>query len=414
MELNEIKRMIVQTEGRISELERDLEKIDEEIRQAQSEESRASHQASMGLSMMNAHSSMGMAGTHKYMSASTKASYGRVRISELERKKDFKSSQLFDEKRRLQNLKEEQEYMSRPDAVLIDSKNGLFIEGDKSKTNLLSELYATLNQYVQEYNAMIAEDDVKKVLELESQITGATGFDALPKFSKPDEALLKTFSKENPFNFVVVGGRFVVDADFTASEIKDEEAMIKYYSRQIEGKKAQAEDFQPTGLGRVFPKIHQKQKERFYSDTAWEIEADERRIEHGHGEIESWKKIHDKFVVPSVPFFEIVKKLAKLKVSKAVRKFDAEGETYRGNIQNHTILKNGLDYGNFVTRLIFSNRDILNKLGVKLDRDQVLAIIYSSEFHAELAKELKNAGYALTMSESSKGKAPSTPAELGL
>ena len=410
MEISEIKRKIEETKRRIIELEETLADIDEKIKKAQREETHASMDATTGLFMMNNHSSLQSLGTYKYLSGTSKAGFERVTISGLERDRDFRQSQLYDERRRLQNLEEELEYLSRPEAVLIDSKDGLFIEGDNSKTNLLADVYAMLNAYVQDYNTMLSEAEVKRYCELVAQIMQSPEYAFLPKFTPMNKETLRAYAAKRPLTHVVVGDRMVVDSDFATPEINDEQAMIRYYDRKIEDEHARLEDFQPTGLAKIFPNHRQKQQEELNREVEWEVQAAERRIEHGKGKIERLEKLHKGFVVPSIPFFETVRQIAELKTTRIVRKFETEGETYRENIENHTILKNSSDYGNFIARIIFANRRILDKLGVRLSREQILELIYNSEYHAELAEELKNAGYILEQRESKKG---SKPVELG-
>jgi hypothetical protein len=243
-----------------------------------------------------------------------------------------------------------------------------------------------------------------------AQIMQSPEYAFLPKFTPMNKETLRAYAEKRPLTYIVVGDRLVVDSDFANPEIDDEEAMIRYYNRSIEDERARKEDFQPTGLAKILPNYRQKQQDELNKEVEWEIQAANRRIEHGKGKIERLEKLYNGFVVPSMPFFEIVKQIADLKTTRVVRKFESEGGAYRENIENHTILKNSSDFGNFIARIIFANRRILDKLGVKLSREQLLELIYNSEYHAELAEELKNAGYRLAQRESEKG---AKPVELG-
>jgi len=92
-----------------------------------------------------------------------------------------------------------------------------------------------------------------------------------------------------------------------------------------------------------------------------------------------------------------------------IYRFENEADDYRTNIENHTILKSSLD-GDFFVKMIIAVKPILDKMGVKITREQILELIFNSEYHAELAEELKNAGYKLEQRGSER---VSKPVELG-
>lgn len=404
MEVKEIKEKIEETKRKISELEEKLEEIETDIKKAQEGRLESTRNATEGLFMLNNDSPLQAMGTYKYVKGTMGSESYKNVLAELRRNRDYTDSRLFDEKMRLQRLEEEFEYESRPEASLIDEKEGLFVEGDDLKSNLLSNLYDTLNQYVAEYNALVTGNGVDKYCELTSQVMQSSGYEALPKNIPQNEEILKTYRTKGDFKMVVVGDRILVDSDFITPKIKDEEDILKYYERKISEQKARLSDFSPSGLGRVFSKVRDQQKSELSREIDYEVRASERRITYGREDISSFEEDKKRFIEPSVPFFEIVRQIDELEQSGAVRKFISEGETYRENIQNKTILKNGLDYGNFIAKVILKNKVVLDKLGVKLTRDQLLRAIYDSEYHAEIAAELKNAGYRLSQTAASKNQ----------
>lgn len=411
MEIKKIEKEIERKIERIAELEEGIKKIDDKISEEERSKSRATTDATTGLFMMHNNSAMGPYGTYKYISGTMKGGVHRSNISELKSEKQFKMSQLYDERRALSTLRYELDFESRPDAVLVDTKDGVFIEGDKSKNNMLEGIYGILNRYVAEYNEMVSSKSVKKYCELSSQIMQDPGYENLPKDKALDNSFLRMSVpydapiEDRYFDHVVVGDRVVVGRDFLASSIKSEQDMIKYYTKKIEEQKTKAGMFQPRGLGVAFPKVRQRQEEEFAREIEYEIKACERRIAYAQEEIGRYEEYRSKYITPSQPFFGLVKELAALKKEKDVGLFVKTGMEYRENIQNQTILKNSSDYGDYIARAIEKAKPVLDKLGVKLTREQLLAAIYSSENHVDLIAELKNAGYKLTQPEAEKVQA---------
>lgn len=411
MKKTEIEKKIAQTTERIEELEEAIKKLDEEIDREKKASSRSSTDATMGLFMMNNSSAMRTMGTYKYVNGTMQGGVHRSNVSRLENEKQFKSSQLYDEKRRLQSLKKELEFESRLDAVLIDSKDGLFVEGDKSKTNMLAGMYEILNQYVADYNAMLSDGEVKKYCELVSQIMQDPGYEKLPENNKRNLGELNmavhsdTTYYDRFFDQIVVGDKILVGGDFVANSIHDEEDMIRFYTRKSEEQKVKAGMFEPNGLGRVLPKARQKQEEEFKMEIKHEIDACERRIEYAHDEIKKYESVRTKFIKPSEPFFMVVKKIVELEGDTDVRVFKEHGEKYRQDIQNQTILKHSSNYGDHIAMAIEKVRPVLDKLGVKLTREQLLEAIFNSQYHSDLVAELKNAGYKLSKAEAEKAQA---------
>jgi len=406
----DLKAKIEESEKKLQRLRKELEVKEAEVENAKMDERHASNNSTLGLAMMTNSVTRPM-GTYSYLKNSGDAMSFRSTIFQLERDCESLRFEIFEEERRKKGYEEELEFQNRPEARLVDSEEGIFIEGDSSRTNLLYQVQFLLERYVEQYRMILDSEPVREYCELMDKIMQSPEFAALTDSTSASMRDMERLVKYYVFKYLVIGNKVVVDTDFVRNEIQDAEDMIKYYNRKLkEQEEKLTEDFQATGLGRAFPSIRKKQEAEFKGEVQSEIDAIKRRIDYGRGEIASYQKIREKYILPSEPFFKQVRKIRELKEDyPIIYRFENEADDYRTNIENHTILKSSLD-GDFFVKMIIAVKPILDKMGVKITREQILELIFNSEYHAELAEELKNAGYKLEQRGSER---VSKPVELG-
>lgn len=377
--------------SKIGSMKRELSSVDSELSKAHSDKMRATSSSSMGIAMMG-NSSTRAYGTYSYLRGSNDSIALSSKISRLESQKSSLKSKIEMSERKLKDLEIQFEYESRPEAKLISTEKGIFVDGDEKKTNLISWAEAAVADYVADYERIIHSAEVTEYKELDAEITSFAKSAQLPQATDENVRALEVVKRRNgvPFEYVVIDGKIIVNRDFSSQEIALEQRKISDYENLISENQKKREGFEPTTLGKIFRGVRKKQQAQFDSVIDAEDEKHQEEISSIQSKIKELETARDIYIAPSTPIMPKLDRLIKLCESKDVRAYVYELEDIEKNIAEHTILTGAMNY-DVVSKIISEAKACLDSKRLKLTRKHVLETILKGAYKGEAAVEILKA-----------------------
>lgn len=382
----EIKRV----KEEIEKIEEEIETIDSELEELEDEKSGASNKAMSSVAMM-ANKVTKAYGVYGYTSNTAKAGAISGEISSLEDRKDELEHQLYVLEEQLELLEQEFEYESRPEAKLVVTEEGIFIEGDDKKRNIVSCAEVEIDSYIENYNKILNSDDVARYQNLDKEVANFVQRADLPEATEQNIRRLDIVKRRHNvfFDHVVVDGKILIDRDFVTPVVEFEKGTIDRYEDVININKQKKGEFKPTALGRIFKGVGKKQQAKFDSELKKDNALYESLISDVDSKISELETAKEVFVIPSLPIMPKVHELIILCASKEVKSFVYELPDFEKNIREHTILKN-IVKGDIVSRMIEESKRYLDANHLKLSREQVINAICSGIYREDLIIEIMN------------------------
>ena len=377
--------------SKIGSLKRELSSVESDLSRAHSDKMRATSNSSMGIAMM-ANSSTRAYGTYSYLSGSNNAMALSSKISRLESEKDSLKRKIDEKEKQLRDLESQFEYEKRPEAVLVSSEDGVYIEGDIKKTNIFAWAEEAISSYIQDYKRVIASEEVAEYKKLDEEIKDFASMAQLPEASEENVRALEVIQRRNkvPFEYVVIDGKIIVNSDFASQSIAREQSTISQNEESLKKNQEKREGFKPTTMGRLFRGVRKKQQAQFDGELDVEDEKYKAAISDSESKIKELETAKEIYIEPSTPIMEKLDRLIELCASKDVRVYVYESDDLRKHINNHTILKSGMKY-DIVSKTISQAKGYLNAHNLKLTEKQILRAIEQGEYKGDVAVELVNA-----------------------
>ncbi|MBQ8425009.1 MAG: hypothetical protein IJX17_03190 [Clostridia bacterium] len=381
------------TKERISEMEDRLYDVNKELKNLEQKKKEAHDDSVFGLFQMSS-PALRSFGTYNYLTGVDEEESLDSRIKKLNKEKNRLEFDIDQEKFNLKMQIEEFQYKQRPEAKLIVTKDGIFIDGDERKFNLVSWAEHSINMYKNTYHNMMSSNEVLEYQVIKNGIPARVKGLNLPKATKENIAELdKLKIKGLEFDYVIIDDKLVVDKDVMTDAIRVCESLVGYFKEDITKVKSKYDNFTPTFIGKVFKSVGRKQKSKRDSNLQQSELHFQKQIETYQNKIKLYKNVKEKYFDPAVPIIEDFGKLRELaENSYYVKLFINEREDYEKNIENHTILKATSD--NSISSSLSAVKYFLDTNGLKLNKESIYEAIYNSKYHQELATEIKNAtGY---------------------
>ena len=382
------------TRERISDIEYRIVEINRELKKAESAKRDAEGEETLGLIQMGSFA-LRPIGTYNYISGSNDAESLGNKIKKLEQEKKDLEWELFETKSKLESLKEDFEYSKRPQAELVIEKDRIYIAGDEKKSNVISWLEHEVTSYIAEYNRIISSEEVAEYKQLKAEFEELVKQTDLPKATDENVGRIQELKKKYGLDltYIIMDNKLIVEDGFS-KPLETSRRLISYYEDDIVRTKKKYDDFKPTFMGKVLKGVGKKQK------AAWDSKISEAEnyyvssINAQRDKIKVYEDTKAEFVDPAKDVLDKLDQVNNLlDNSYYVNKFINEIDTYKKNIENHTILKRA-EVNSTLFSSLNSFRHYLDKNNLKLTREDILDAIFESEYHRELAIEVYNAiGY---------------------
>lgn len=383
-----VKEQIESLKKKIESKKSMLRGIDCEITRLESQKRMASSSKTMGLSFM-ASGTMRPLGTYKYLSGSRDESFIN---STIVRKRATQSSLSWEIRGMERDLKDlESKYASLPEAKLYSTKYGIHIEGDEKETDLLEPLRKTMEEYAETHKKINESPDVAKYKKLKAELDEAIQTSALPEATDKNIEELNQLKRRlrMGFDYEFVNGRLYVGSDFISRQIQIASDEMKNQQRKIDDNQKRRDEFEPTFMGKILRSVRKKQQ----AELEEKIKYCDLEYRTSYGEAEAdykyYSEVKDKYIVPSQQIKELHITVSDLaSVSPLVYKYVSGAEKYDRPIDENTILKD-IEVGDIPSFLIRGVQTYLDKTDQRLTRETLLQAICESEYHRELAEQIK-------------------------
>lgn len=403
-----IKEQIEDIKEEIRDLEREKSRIESEIRDEEFRKRQADSNKTLGIAFMG-NSNLRTYGTYKYISSSNESSHISSIISNLESKKSDVSWKISDKKSELDRLQEK--YRNLPISKLIATENGILIDGDTSRRDLLEPLYKKIDDYIAEHKKVRESTAVANYITLKQKLEDSVKNSNLPESSKKNIEELQILKNrlQTNFDFVVIEGKLLVGSDFISRYITSEQDKIKNFQKRIDDNQARRDKFEPTFWGKIFKGVREKQlKELEEKIKNCDFEYTTYRDEAA-AFADYYTEVKSKYVEPATEQMKLLSDLKDLKIfSLEVSKYVNGGKKYQQDIDPNTILKD-IGITDIPTYLINNVQSYLDKNDLRLTRETVLEAIANSVYHQDLSEKLANIGYKQNFQQSKSEVQNQTP-----
>ncbi len=382
------------TGERISDIEYRIVEINKTLKEAEAAKRDAENDATLGLLQMGS-STLRPIGTYNFLNGTGTVGDISNKIKDLEQEKKDLEWELWEEKHKLESLKEDFEFSKRPQATLVTTKDRIYIEGDEKQSNIISWLEHDINSYIAEYNRILESEDVAEYKKLKAEFEALVKQTDLPKATPENIAKLDSLKKEYglPVKYIIMDGKLIVEDGFS-KPLETSKSLAGYYAEDVEKAKKRYDDFKPTFFGKVFKSVGKKQKKAWDSKIAESEKYFTDSLEKQRDKVVVYEQAKEEFITPAEAVLEALSKVNEIvDNSYYVNKFINDIDTYKKNIENHTILKNTREYDT-MNSIMSTLKRYLDEHNLKLSREDVYDAIFASEYHQELAIEIQNAtGY---------------------
>ena len=245
--------------------------------------------------------------------------------------------------------------------------------------------------------------EVAEYKELDAEITSFAKSAQLPQATDENVRALEIIQRRNgvPFEYVVIDGKIIVNRDFATQAIETEQGVVADNEKLVKENQEKREGFEPTTLGKIFKGIRKKQEAQFYSVLDSEDEKYQGKISSSQSKIKELETAREIYIDPSTPIMSKLDRLIKLCESKDIKAFVYELEDMKQIIEEHTILKESVQY-DVVSKIMSEAKGYLNSKRLKLTRQQVLKELLSGAYKGEVAVEIKNAIEEGSLAETQK------------
>ena len=382
------------TSERISDIEYRIVEINQELKDMESAKRDAENDATLGLLQMSS-SALKPIGTYNFLNGTGTVGDIRIKIKELQQEKKDLEWELWEEKNKLKSLKEDFEFSKRPQATLVTTKDKIYIEGDEKQSNVISWLEHDIKTYISEYNRILESEEVAEYKKLKADFEALVKKTDLPKATQENLDKLAAIKKEYGLDvkYIIMDGKLIVE-DSVSHAIETSKSLAGYYAEDVEKTKKRYDDFKPTFFGKVFKSVGKKQKKAWDSKIAESEKYFTDSLEKQRDKVVVYEQAKAEFIAPAKDVLAALNKLNELiDNSYYVGKFINHIDTYKKNIENHTILKNTREYDT-MNSIMSTLKRYLDEHNLKLSREDIYDAIFESEYHQELALEIYNAtGY---------------------
>lgn len=380
-------------EKKIEEIKDKIKRTEQDLNEAERKKRYSQTDKHIGLAMMT-NSTMRPVGTYKFLSGSGEESRMMSEISDLESKLSSLKRDLDKAERELRDVKSKYEYEQRKEAKLIVDDNGIFIEGDESRRDIVKPLADKVVAYVQDYESYASSPEVAEYLKLKKELNEVVKKSALPEAIRENLSEIKSAQNRTgaAFEYMVIDDKILVDRDFASENIKYFERDIEDYNRGISRVDAKREEFEPTLLGKIFKSVGKKQKAK--NDLQIDRKINELISYRGYKELglTAFQGYKEKYIVPATEAIEILRKIKRLTITSSnVSRFIKKGEDAKKHIEEKTILEAlNVDAGQVVLSEI---KGYLDSRGLKLSKETIFEAICHSDTYRWLAEQVRATGF---------------------
>lgn len=382
-----IKEQIEESKGKISRLKSNIRSTETKIRSEESKKRQAESSRTMGM-VYFANPTLRPYGTYKYISSSNNVTSLTSSISRLKSKKSNLESELHREESNLKAL--EQKYKNRPEATLVVGENGVYIEGDPTKRDILTAVYNKIDRYISEHQKIRSSESVAKYLELTQTLETDVAKSNLPEATKNNIEELKILKNRlmSNFRYVVVGDKVLVDSDFISHPIAIAEDKVKNLQVKIDDNQARRDNFEPTFWGKIFKGVREKQMQEL-EDKIKRVDFEYKTYQgEAQADAKYYSEVKTKYVEPSIEFMEVLGKLKRLASSYDVSKYLNNEEKYKKDLDPSTILKD-IGITDLPTEVMRNIQGYLDNHDLKLSKEAILEAILACPYYKELAEQIK-------------------------
>lgn len=380
-------------EKKVKEIKDKIKRTEQDLDEAERKRRNSQTDKHVGLAMMT-NSTMRPLGTYKFLSGTGEEGRMMTEVSNLKSKLSNLKRDLDKAERELRDVKSKYEYEKRKEAKLIVADDGIFIEGDESRRDIVKPLADKVVAFVQDYESYAGAPEVAEYLNLKQELDRVVRESNLPEatsdnLSEIKSARIRTYSG---FEYMVIDGKILVDRDFASGEIREFSRQIEGYDRGIAKVDASREDFRPSFLGKLFKSVGKKQKmenDAKIDDNIKELSTNRGYKQKGLDDFQGYK---DKYIVPAAEAMEILGKIIRLTDnSRNVTRFVKEGETAKKHIDEKTILQSlRVDAASIVLSEI---KGYLDSRNLKLSKETIYEAICHSDTYKWLAEQIRATGF---------------------
>ena len=383
-----VKEQIEESKRKISSLKSDISRKSSEISREESRKIQANSGQTMGLVYMT-NSQLRAYGTYKYLSSSHDYTSLTLSISRLKSQKSSLESELYKEELNLKTL--EDKYKNLPEAKLIVTDNGIFIEGDQSQKDILTPVYDKIETYVSEHRKIMNSEQVARYNALKSELEANVDKSSLPQATKKNIEELEILKNRliSDFGFVVINGKILVDSDFISRPIAIAQDKVKNLQERIDRNQARRDAFEPTFWGKVFKGVEKKQRQEL-EDKISKVDFEYKTYQgEAKADAEYYSEIKSKYVDPSLPQIELLGRLTRLTNSSyEVSKYIKNEEKYKKDVDPKTVLIE-IGIGDVPDYVIKSLKSYLDSHDLQLSRESVIKAIHDCSYHKDLAEQIE-------------------------
>ncbi|MGN1201452.1 MAG: hypothetical protein ACI4R8_04275 [Candidatus Caccovivens sp.] len=393
-----IKKQIDSIKSEIYDIKREIDNLDDSIRESKFKKDEASSNEIMGISFMG-NSSLRPLGAYTYVSNSTKKDSLSSDISILNSEKGKLQLKLDSKTRELNYL--QQQYQNLPEAKLVICKNKIYIDGDESKRDIVAPLITKLNEYVDDYETVVSSEQVTNYIKLREELEKKVDASNLPKATKENISELKKLQFADGvkkrawvgcaikgFDYFIIGDKILVDSDFASKLINIEKNRMAEFQDEIDNMRKKINEFKPSFWSKIFKNVGKKQKDEIQSYIKITIPIYTDYYQRAEGRLKYDIEIKEKYIDSATEEIQLLDTIKRLvDSSPVVSKYVKYPDKYQQDLSDKKTIE-GLVADNIST-IIKDAQSYLDKNDLILSKKSVLNAIFSYPYYEHLTENLK-------------------------